>query len=58
MGDNSEQELIRIGRLVQQGIKEILPYTKCKGKYHSIGCKEVLKTAIHECVLMYYCANK
>lgn len=52
------QEAIKIGRLVQQGITEVLPRTGCKGEYHSTGCREVLKTNQHGCVLMYYCANK
>jgi hypothetical protein len=54
----SEQELIRIGRLVSQGIKEVLPHTGCKGVYHSLGCWEILKTNYHGCVLQYYCPTQ
>lgn len=48
----------RIGRLVLQGIKEVLPHTGCKGEYHCLGCWEVLKTNYHGCVLQYYCPTR
>lgn len=48
-------DYFKIGRLVQQGMTEILPHTGCKGEYHSPDCREVLKTNQHGCVLMYYC---
>lgn len=48
----------RIGRLVQQGIKKVLPHTGCKGEYHCLGCWEILKTNYHGCVLQYYCPTR
>ncbi|WP_312560886.1 hypothetical protein [Anaerospora sp.] len=48
-------DCMRIGCLVQKGITEVLPHTSCKGEFNSIGCREVLKTNQHGCVLMYYC---
>lgn len=52
---HQQEPAAKIGRLVQQGITEVLPHTICKGEYQSPGCREVLKTEKHGCVLMYYC---
>lgn len=52
------EPVAEVGRLVLQGIKEVLPRTGCRGEYKSLGCREVLKTNQHGCVLMYYCQFK